>query len=180
MNCDEPSTSSHASESVSVGSTRRRILDDEDEGEDDEDEGASSYVNGNASTAPGPSGFSPAELVNGLSTKRATKRRIYSSNDEDEDEVIYFFFSLSLSFSSSMLRPVYTDSSNVFKVEEEESDEQMSVGGKSSDAELVKGKTLKKRESTAVASTANSSAAASVGRGGDTSDSDDEDETPIR
>ena len=66
------------------------------------------------------------------------------------------------------------------KVEEEESDEQMSVGGKSSDAELVKGKTLKKRESTAVASTANSSAAASVGRGGDTSDSDDEDETPIR
>ena len=99
VNCDEPSTSSHASESVSVGSTRRRILDDEDEGEDedDEDEGASSYVNGNASTAPGPSGFSPAELVNGLSTKRATKRRIYSSNDEDEDEVIYFFF-LSLSF----------------------------------------------------------------------------------
>ena len=97
MNCDEPSTSSHASESVSVGSTRRRILDDEDEGEDDEDEGPSSYVNGNASTAPGPSGFSPAELVNGLSTKRATKRRIYSSNDEDEDEVIYFF-SLSLSF----------------------------------------------------------------------------------
>ena len=133
VNRDEPSTSSQRSESPSVGSARRRILDDEEEEEEEEeeDEEETCYVNGNADTIPGPSGFSQTTepVANGLAGKRGTKRRIYSSNDE-------------------------------------ESDDRMS-SNKSSDVDVVKGKTLKRREP-AVATLSAASVAS------------DEDETPIR
>lgn len=86
-----------------MGSARRRILDDEDEVEDEEDEETASYVNGNASTGPGPSGFGHTELANGLSGKRATKRRIYSSNDEDEVEVFHLLHLLITIMTSYLL-----------------------------------------------------------------------------